>query len=360
MRCVSLSTTIRVAALIGVACLGACGGHGAGASADTTAVATVAATVVPVQVQPFAETITALGVVEPRAGHVATLGAPAPARVAAVLVSTGDHVQRDQPLVRFDASGFDAATRSANAAVIAAQQAQGREQRLVREGIAARKDLEQADADLARARADSVAAWRVADRATLRAPIAGVVTRMTASLGADVDATQPLVEIADPSALDVVLTVTPELAAQVHAGAVVSLFSGTTTAVGRGTVTDVAGAVDSATRGVPLRVRVESTRRLLRLGESLSGKIVTATLPHAITVPVLALVPAGDGFQVFVVDNAGIAHATPVAVGGRTESVAEITHGLAPGDRVVSVGAFGVDDGAKIVSPSAATAPAQP
>ncbi len=339
--------------------LAACGRHDTADSSDSTA-ATVAATVVPVRVQPFAETITALGVVQPRAGHVALLGAPAPARVAAVLVAVGDHVQRDEPLVRFDASGFDATTRSADAALAVAQQAQAREQRLVHEGIAPRKDLEQAQADLARARADSVAAWRIADRATLRSPIAGIVTRMTASLGTEVDATQPLVEVADPSALDVLLAVTPAEANDVHRGDEVTLREGNKDVVGRGVVTDVAGAVDSLTRGVSVRVAVSATRRPLRLGESITGEIATAVHRTAITIPPAALVPAGDGFQVFVVDSAGTAHAQAVHVGGRTDSLVEIVGGLRAGDRVVTTGAFGVEDGARIVAPSGSAAVSPP
>jgi hypothetical protein len=55
-----------------------------------------------------------------------------------------------------------------------------------------------------------------------------------------------------------------------------------------------------------------------------------------------------------------------VTVGGRTDKEAEITDGLKAGDRIVTFGAYGVDDGAKIVPPNqagrtpAAQAPAAP
>jgi hypothetical protein len=88
--------------------------------------------------------------------------------------------------------------------------------------------------------------------------------------------------------------------------------------------------------------------RVLRIGESVFGRIVTGVHPGAITVPVEALVPDGEGFRVFVVDSAGIAHARPVVVGGRSEARAEILQGLAAGERVVTTGAYGVTDSAKI------------
>ena len=62
-----------------------------------------------------------------------------------------------------------------------------------------------------------------------------------------------------------------------------------------------------------------------------------------------ALVPEGERFRVFVVDSAGIAHAREVTVGGRSETAAEITSGLVGGETVVTYGAYGVSDSARIV-----------
>jgi hypothetical protein len=82
---------------------------------------------------------------------------------------------------------------------------------------------------------------------------------------------------------------------------------------------------------------------------------VAAVHAAAVTVPVAALVPAGDGFQVFVVDSGGIAHVRPVTIGGRTEALVEITSGLAAGERVVTRGAYGVADGARITTTTTTT-----
>jgi hypothetical protein len=106
------------------------------------------------------------------------------------------------------------------------------------------------------------------------------------------------------------------------------------------------------TRAVAVRASVSRPARTLRIGESVFGRIVTAVHLQAVTVPVEALVPAGDGFQVFVVDSAGIAHARPITVGARSESLAEIVTGLAAGETVVTAGAYGVEDGAKIIGPT--------
>jgi len=303
-------------------------------------------------VGPFTRFVSALGVVAPRPGSFAALGAPGPTRVARIFVVPGQAVQQGDALIEFDRAPFEAAARSGEAAVNVAQNARDRAVRLAGEGIVPRKDVDQANADLAQAQAALVSAQRALANATLHAPVSGVVTRMSAVMGSPADATAPLVEIADLSALDVVLSLTPADAAQVHPGQRVAFWAGENArgdSVGTGSVADVGAALDSATRAVEIRVRVARSARPLKIGETVFGRVASGVVPRAVTVPVAALVPQGEGFRVFVVDSAGIAHARDVTVGGRTETLAEITAGLKGGETVVGYGAYGVSDSAKIV-----------
>lgn len=313
-----------------------------------------------VKAEPFSETIDAIGHVEPRAGHAAALSAPAPTRVTQVLVTPGQHVSRGALLVQLEETIFEAGVRSAQAAVDAALRNFERAQRLVDAGVAPRKDVDQASSDLALARANLVTAQRNRELASLRAPINGIVTKVNAVLGASVDVNQVLVELADPSVVDVVLETTPENAARIRVGAATLLREnqgGSGDSLGRGTVVDVGGIVDSATRSVGVRVRPSGLRRTLRLGETVNGQVTVATHPKAIVVPNEALVPEGDGFRVFVVDSAGIAHARDVQVGARTGSQVEIRSGLSAGERIVTTGAYGVADSAKVVTDTGAARP---
>ncbi len=304
------------------------------------------------QVGPFVRTVAALGTVAARPGSFAALGAPGPTRVTKIYVVAGQAVAAGAPLIEFDRGPFDAAARSAQAAVTVAENAHDRAVRLAGEGILPRKDVDQAAADLAQAQAALVSAERAQALATLHAPVAGVVTRMSAVLGANVDQSQTLVEVVDLRALDVILDLTPDDAAPVRPGQRVAFWSGETArgdSLGAGTVADVGAAVDSASRSVHVRVRVARAARPLKLGETVFGRIAAGVAPRAVTVPLEALVPEGEGFKVFVVDSAGIAHGRDVTVGSRSESLAEITAGLTGGETIVTYGAYGVSDSAKIV-----------
>jgi RND family efflux transporter MFP subunit len=303
----------------------------------------------------FPQAINAIGTVSARPERYAALAAPGPTRVAHIYVVAGQRVARGDSLVEFERAPFDAAAQAASSALANAEHAYDRARRLVQAGILPQKDADQAAADLGAAQAAAVTARRAQELATLRAPLAGVVTRMSAVLGAPVEANQTLVEVADPHTLDILFNVSPAEAGRIHVGDTLSLRSGEDVAaedLGSARITSVGLAIDSASRAVAVRAHLTRTApRTLRIGESIAGRIVTGIHPNAVTVPVEALVPQGDGFQVYVVDSAGIAHARLVSVGTRNEARAEITSGLAAGETVVTTGAYGVTDSVKVRAP---------
>lgn len=313
--------------------------------------ANVAASIDTVSEAAFVETVDGVGTVVARVGHVAVLSAPSPTRVARIHVAVGDRVGMNAALIDFEQPGFDAAVASADAALQAAEQSAARATRLVEAGVAPRKDAEMAAAALEAARLDAMTAHRARELAHVRAPFAGVITRLSASLGASVDAGQPLVEITDPSVLDVLLSVAPADARRLQPGQFAELFEnagGDSTRIAQARVADVSVVVDSLTRGVPVRLALASSARVLRVGESVYASIIVKQHARAIVIADAALVPTGEGYQVFVVDSANIAHARAVTLGGRASHRLWITKGLQVGERVVTTGAYGIDDGAQV------------
>ena len=341
---------VAALAAVAVAC------KGSDAKAEGEVLPVVAAKTAVASVEPFTRTLSAIGSVVGRPGRYAALSAPSATRIARVYVAEGQRVGAGQPLVEFEQTQFAAAAGAAQAALTAAQRNEQRAQRLANEGILPRKDAEVAAAELAKARSDAVAAQRGMQLSVLRSPVSGVVTRMTAVLGAPADAGQVLVEVVDPSAFDVVLSLGPTDAASILPGRHVSLTAGDRAGgelIGAGSVASVGAAVDTASRSVQIRVTVSTPARTLRLGESVLGTINVETRAGAVVVPVEALVPGEEPgtYKLFVVDKAGIAHSRDVQVGGRTATKAEITDGLKGGEVVVTTGAYGLSDSARVSRP---------
>ncbi|MEO7217478.1 MAG: efflux RND transporter periplasmic adaptor subunit [Gemmatimonadaceae bacterium] len=301
----------------------------------------------------FIPLVRAIGTVVSSPTGYAELSAPVPSRVARVLVTAGQAVRAGDALVELDAAAARATATGADAALAAAQSAYDRASRLAQQGILPRKAVDQATADLAQARATAVGAQRTYRLSTLRSPISGVVTKMNAVTGASADPAQILVAVADPTELQVLLQLSPVDAGAVHRGAAVVLTDNdgpSAKPVARGTVVSVGAAIDSATRAVPIRVRVASSTRPLRLGETLSGKVSLTGSTSAMSIPAAALVPDSTGFKVYVV-KAGVAYATPVEIGTRGDSLVQVTKGLTAGQTVVTVGAYGLADSSKIIVP---------
>ena len=324
------------------------------ATSGEEAKAVVTAKTAVASVEPFTHTISAIGSVVARPDRYAALSAPAPTRIARVYVAAGQRVAAGAPLVEFERVSFNAEASGAQSALTAAQRNYDRAVRLAAEGIVPRKDVDQAAADLGAARAAAVTTRRVQQLSVLRSPLGGVVTRMSAVLGAPADAGQVLVEVADPSAFDVVLMLGPTEAGAVRPGASVTISAGEKVGgepLGTGRVASIGAAVDTTSRSVAIRVAVRTPRRTLRLDESVYGEIAVETRPNAVVIPVEALVPEGTGYKVFIVDKAGTAHEREVKIGGRTTTKVEITEGLTGGETVVTQGAFGVEDSAKIATP---------
>src|SRR3989441_7956303 len=251
------------------------GGRGAAddAQAPAGAQAVVGAGTAVATSQPFPQIVRAIGTVAPRPGRFAELAPPGPTRVARIWVASGQCVAEGDTLIEFERAPFDAAAQSATTALENAQRAYARAVRLVKAGILPQKDSDQAAGDLAQAEVAAVTARRAQQLATLRAPLAGVITRMSAVLGASVDASQPLVEVADPRALDILLTVSPAEAAQIHEGNPITLTAGEGThgePLGQGGASGVPAAVYTQAHGGAGRARARWAReaptlRLTRL-----------------------------------------------------------------------------------------------
>jgi RND family efflux transporter MFP subunit len=87
---------------------------------------------------------------------------------------------------------------------------------------------------------------------------------------------------------------------------------------------------------------------LLAAGLNVQVDIVGEERPHALIVPVAALVSEENELFVMVVGEDNKAHKYPVAVGLSTRTLAEVTSGLKPGARVIVRGQNGLPEGAAV------------
>ncbi|HYY42298.1 MAG TPA: efflux RND transporter periplasmic adaptor subunit, partial [Pyrinomonadaceae bacterium] len=268
-----------------------------------------------------------------------------------------------------------------------AQNTLTRQQTLFARGIVARKDVEdaqtqvavtnaglsQAESALAAARVNAArgvgeartqatvsvggvaaaqAALAVAQaelaRAAIRAPISGTVTKRAINDGETVDPATPAFEVIDTATLDLVANLPAEYLGRIKTGDLASVrvepfpdreFSGG--------VVQVAPAVEPQTNTVAVRVRLANPQGELKAGLYANARIAVEIHHDALVVPEAALVVEGAETFLFVAHEEKV-EKRKVTVGIRDGGRAEIAAGLKDDEQIVTTGAFGLSDGAQI------------
>lgn len=254
----------------------------------------------------------------------------------------------EQDAMRATLRTLKTAKATANAALKSAQAGLSQLSRAARVGLAR---TAASDAAAAARRALDVAQSHLA-HATLVAPFTGTVQVPAAvEPGAGVAPGVAVFTVTDPAKLrfDAAVSETDIAAIAADQTASVTLDAFDTPFVG--TVTRVHGDAQTAgTGGVTFTVEVSLDPGDQRVFAGMSGSadIATQTVTDALLVPVEAVLTRGDAPVVFVVGGDSVAHSRSVEVGVTTDSSAQITSGLAEGERVVTVGAGTLTDGQQV------------
>jgi RND family efflux transporter MFP subunit len=335
--------------------------HKASPEAVDTAEA-VPVTVATARSGPIRAVVAATGQVKPAAGAELLVIPPQESRIAEMPKGVGDRVRRGELLVRFEIPSLDAdaaARRSdlarGQAQLETARQNAARLSGLFQRGIAARKEVEDAQRDLAQAeatvteaRSATAAAGRLAGREVVRAPFDGVVAGRSHQVGDIVDPSgpEPLLRVIDPSRLQVEAAVPTGDLGRVAVGSPARV-RGASFPDEAARVVARPAAVDAAT-GTALALLAFDAPTRRPAGLAVEVEIYGEERPAAVLVPAEALVQEGPENFVFTVDAQKKAHRRKVEVGVTADGQAEILSGVQAGEAVVVRGQTALPDGALV------------
>ena len=273
------------------------------------------------------------------------------ARAEAALDQAQNDVARQQQL---QGQGFVALAALDQAQLAARVQAKELEATRFAE-VAAAHDLAQARAALTRAR-EAAGTSRPGSAWPIESAVDGQVLRVLQESETVVGVGTPLLEIADPSQLEIVIDVLSSDGRRVAAGARVDIDAGPGPRLtGRVRRVEPAAFTKVSALGVEeQRVNVivdivSPPEQWQGLGDQfrIDARIVVFERADAVIAPVAALFRDGEQWAVYVVHD-GRAQKRRVKVGARTPSDAWIEDGLAPGERVVVYPSDSVADGTRL------------
>lgn len=342
--------------------LAACGRQGSSVPQATQQVAQVEA----MRVAPgtIAATLQSYGTVEYPPQAQSTFTATSEAVVEQILVATGQHVRRGQPLLRIRPSASalqDLATTRSDAATTS--QGVARIERLYAMRLATNADLAQARQQNANAQAALASArTRIGDGGPrlLRAERDATVVGITVTQGDIVAADTSLLKLATSGHVMVRLGVEPADAALVKPGQHVRL--GPVYEPNRmldGNIVEVMEQVDPQTRLLQATVSLPSADGLLP-GSTVRGRIEVDRRQNVLVIPRSAILYDGDAAHAFVV-SAGISRKRALSLGIADSDRVQVVSGLKADELVVTAGNHELEDGMAVaVTPAPAAGQAKP
>jgi RND family efflux transporter MFP subunit len=335
---------------------------------ETKAAAPV--TTVTVAPQTFEAIVSASGTVSAAPGADWTITAPEHARIIDMPKAEGDRVKPGDLLVRFeipslstDVTTHRGEVQAAQAHVDNAQANVTRLTKLVEDGVAAQKELEDARRDFNEAKAALAQAQGalqnsevVESRTIVRARFPGIVAKRAHNPGDMVEATSQdvILRVIDPSKLQVVAAVAIPDLARVQVGRPARIVVPGAEEPEPGKVVSRPAAVDQTGVSADVRIAFEAQTRLAA-GTPVRVEIVAEQHLNAIAVPAIAVLHEDEDTFVMVAGSDKKAHKRKVTVGLSTPKLIEIASGLKAGEAVVVQGQQGLPDNADI----APTAPSK-
>jgi len=206
-----------------------------------------------------------------------------------------------------------------------------------------------AEGQLASAKGRYMSAEAQVGYASLRSPIAGVVTDRPLFPGETAVAGTAVITVMDVSSLLAKLHLAQAVAQRLTVGGDAEVMvPGMEDAV-EAKVSFISPALDAGSTTVEVWMKLANADGKIKAGSAVHVVLHGAEVPDALLVPVGALVPAQDGgVKVMVVGTDNVAHLRAVKVGIRTPELVQITDGLGVGDVVIVDGSYGLDEGTKV------------
>jgi len=207
----------------------------------------------------------------------------------------------------------------------------------------------QAQGQLSSAKGKYEAAAAQVSYSQITTPISGVVTDRPLFPGETANTGTPLITVMDTSSLLAKVHLSQIVAQRLSLGDGASVTIPGVDEPVTGKVTLISPALDPGSTTVEVWLKVDNTGGKYKAGTPVHTSIIGRTVPNAVKIPLDAVLTAEDGSKsVMVVSNDGTAHKVAVQLGINDGEDVQITQGLNGSETVITKGAYGLDDGAKV------------
>ena len=287
-----------------------------------------------------------------------TVSADLPGTVAKINFESGKSVHAGDVLVELDTRQERAQLAAAEADRDLARITYGRQQQLVNQGVVARTEYDNAEAQQKSTDAKVGEIRATIERKTVHAPFSGILGIRQINLGQYLAAGQAIVSLQSLNPIYVNFGIPQQESNKVQIGRSLRITSDNLPgAQFTGRVTAVDSVINEATRNIQIQATLSNPQGKLRPGMFVQVDVGVGASRQVVTLPASAINYAPYGDSVFVVTDLqdpqskktyrGVRQQFVKVEGSRGDQVAIIS-GLNAGDEVVSSGVFKLRNGAPV------------
>jgi membrane fusion protein (multidrug efflux system) len=299
-----------------------------------------------------------------------TVSADLPGTVDKIHFESGQAVPAGDFLVELDTRQERAQLAAAEADRDLARINYSREQKLVSEGVVAKTEYDNAEAQQKSTEAHVGEIRATIERKTIHAPFSGILGIRQVNLGQYLAAGQAIVSLQSLNPIYVNFGTPQQTTSEMKIGRFLRVTSDDLPGVQfGGRVTAIDSVVDQTTRNIQVQATLSNPQGRLRPGMFVQVEVSLGESRDVIALPASAINYAPYGDSVFVVANLhdaktgksyrGVRQQFVKLEGSRGDQVAVIS-GVNPGDEVVSSGVFKLRNGAAVQVNNQVTPPNNP
>jgi membrane fusion protein (multidrug efflux system) len=268
-------------------------------------------------------------------------------KVSDIYFEEGSRVAVGQLLLKIDDSELVAERQRALYRVALAERAEARQRQLLEDGVISSENYDVAFGELNVLRAELQLIEAQLLKTEIRAPFSGVIGLRWVSPGSYLSSQTRIASLneLDPIKLD--FTVPEKYSALMKVGDGISFEVEGFNRTFPGTIYAVEPSIEASTRSLRVRARCPNSDGALIPGAFANVDLVLRSIPDALTVPSIAVIPELGGKKVFVYED-GTAQPRSVETGIRSDTAVQITSGLDEGDLVIISGILQMQPGLEI------------
>lgn len=263
-------------------------------------------------------------------------------------IEEGDLVSAGQEIFKLDTAWYVAAHSQARAQSELAGQELDRAQGLKRSGVSSPQELDRAVTQKKLAAADVQAASTQLEKASVRAPISGVIDKLYLKGNEWADRGQPLVRIIQTDRVKAIAGLPERDAPRFSVGDPVAVTLDALSGMRfEGKIFRIATSANPLTRTFNAEIELDNANGTLKPGMTVRAQFIRQTFAETIVVPIFSVLSL-ENQRFVLVEDQGTARMRPIETGILQGDRVQVAKGLQAGDRLIVVGQRDVHDGEKV------------